>query len=76
MAKETGYIIFHGPQIPNPFSSTTYPAPFEMIITTPILEQQTIKEYFTDGGRNLKEYSRISTKTTAVTINSAVVMVL
>lgn len=45
---------------------------FEMIVTTPTKRKETIKEYFTLGGRDVDEYEERVVDESAVHITTAV----
>jgi hypothetical protein len=49
-----------------------YSAEYEVIVTTKENEKQTIKDYFTEGGRDLDSYDREEIKAGAVSIDARV----
>lgn len=47
-----------------------YTSSQEVIICIPHYETDTIKEYFTDGGRNIEDYDREEVMDTSICISS------
>ena len=48
----------------------TFSSPDEVIVTTKENEPETVKAYFTEGGRNIQDYDREETDDLAIAITS------